>query len=138
MPPFYSHKIAYLDLLLQWLHIVDNFIKHYCLTSDLKQSIIPQMSIGLHRLETGLNRWARPPPITLLHPGTSSWSNLIRSLIFSLLTWKQATKFNRKKSPTFYILLFNQRMYPFCKAVTISSLTPFGSHMNILFRSLST
>lgn len=30
-------QLAYLNLSLQWLHIVNDFVKHNCLASDLKK-----------------------------------------------------------------------------------------------------
>jgi hypothetical protein len=79
----------YLDLPLQGLHVVYDFIQHDCLANHLKQLTFPIFNLSTLNYSSDSKLGSSNHVcfyVTLLQPGTRSCSSFILWLIFSLLT----------------------------------------------------
>jgi hypothetical protein len=79
----------YLDLPLQGLHVVYDFIQHDCLPNHLKRLSFPIFNLNTPNYSSDSKLGNSNHvcfSVTLLQPGTRSCSSFILWLIFSLLT----------------------------------------------------
>jgi len=138
--------LVYLNLALQWLHIVYNFIKHKCFTCHLQQTNKQTNKQTIHnQISKGMN--SKPTQFFAFWFSLSSYQHT-----HLIATWDKILEkfhsFTDFLPPDLFQNRFTQCQnkgpqgsfrerkmadsYSFCKTVTVSGLTSSCSDMNII------
>lgn len=141
----HTKMLIYLDLTLQWLDVVDNFVEHKCFSGDLKwENHRPYIRKDTFMYLTQLYSkfWIffslAPYCNQVQDPGEAS-SFRLSSLFGPVQNTYKTMSMPKRLGKTKYDDL--ERIdpsisYSFSETVAVSSLTPSGSHMNVVLRSL--